>query len=180
MATQGPNGGTGSGAGWTGPGNVAATDGIYATASIATVADSTILTSTGFGFSIPAGATINGIQVDIVRHASSIGSLAFDDSLVIGCIGVKMVKAGVGAGTNKLNSTVWNITDATTTLGNSADLWGTTWTPADINASNFGVQCQVENQSAGARTASIDSMLITVTFTPAAGGTSTSQMFKVF
>ena len=31
------------------------------------------------------------------------------------------------------------LSDAIHTIGSSADLWGVTWTPADINASGFGV-----------------------------------------
>ncbi|RII26153.1 MAG: hypothetical protein CXR31_10620 [Geobacter sp.] len=44
-------------------------------------------------------------------------------------------------------------------------MWGTTWTPADINASNFGVALACVNQSTGAtRTASVDYITVTVTY----------------
>ena len=176
--TQGPSGGTGSGAGWTGPTNIAATDAVYATQSIVAAGPSTSLSSSTFGFSIPVGDTINGIQVDIVSHCSAISSCSF--STVQGGIGISVTKvAATATGTAKSNTTTWAVTDGTTTFGSAADLWGTTWTPADVNSTGFGVIFQIDNANGvSARTASIDSASITVTFTPAATGS--SQMFKVF
>ena len=50
--------------------------------------------------------------------------------------------------------------------GTTSDLWGTTWTPADINASNFGVALSANSSGTGAtRTASVDYIQITVTYT---------------
>jgi hypothetical protein len=50
--------------------------------------------------------------------------------------------------------------------GNSTDLWGTTWTPADINNTGFGAVLSVFNtRSFGAATATVDFMRITVTYT---------------
>ncbi len=58
----------------------------------------------------------------------------------------------------------------TATYGSASDLWGTTWTPAEINNTNFGVSLSVLNQSGfSSRTASVDYIQITVTYTaPAA------------
>jgi len=172
--TAGPQGGTGAGAGWSGPTNIAATDGVYATQGIAGTSDSTNLSTSAMGFSIPATATINGIQVDIVRHASAASSLNFADPNGLGNFGVALTKvAGTQTGTAKTNSTLWGTSDATTTLGGSTDLWGTTWTPSDINSAGFGVVCAVANANASGRTASIDSIRVTVTYTDSASGTVT-------
>lgn len=178
MATQGPNGGTGAGVGWTGPTNIASTNAVYATFSVPGTLTSTSLSTSTLGFSIPVGATINGIQVDIVRHSSATGSLSLSGGS--GGTGVSLTKvAGTPVGTPKNDATLWGLGDATTTLGNAADLWGAAWAPADINSTGFGATLQIDNTNAAARTASIDSILITVTFTPAAA-TATSQMFMVF
>lgn len=178
MATQGPNGGAGAGAGWAGLGNIAATDAIYATQSVAGTAASTSLSTSTLGFTIPAGATINGITVAVVRHASATGSLSITGSS--GGTGISLTKvAATPTGTAKLTGGGWGLVDATDTFGNAADLWGTTWTPADINSTGFGAILQVDNTNVAARTASVDSILITVTFTPAVA-TATSQMFMVF
>lgn len=173
MATQGPLGGTGVGASWTNPTNIATTNAVYATESVAGSSSSTNLNTSSMGFSIPVGATINGIQIDIIRHASAISSLNFGTS------GVNLTKAGTPVGTNVVDGTNWGTTDATTTFGGPASLFGTTWAPSDINNTGFGVVLIVDNVNAVARTASIDSVLITVTFTPATS-TSTSQMFMMF
>lgn len=172
--TAGPLGGTGSGAGWVNPTNVAVTDGIYSTQSIPLSSTSTSLSVSSYGFSIPVGATINGITVAVVRHAAIASSLEF-------ATGVNITKvAGVATGTVKTDATQWGITDATTTFGNGADLWGLTWSVSDINSTGFGFTCVVDNVNAvGNRVANIDSILITVTFTPAATPAG-SQMFKLF
>lgn len=181
MATQGPNSAaTITGGAWTNPTNAATTNAVYATQSIPATSDSSILVFSNYGLAIPAGATINGITVAIIAHASVSASIDLGDINALGNTGVKLTKvAGIGVGTAKLDTTLWGTTDSTFTEGNGADLWGTTWTPSDINSTGFGVLVQVENISGFARTASIDSVLITVTFTPAVV-VSSSQMFKMF
>ncbi len=39
---------------------------------------------------------------------------------------------------NKANSATWTTTESTVSYGGAADLWGATWTPADINDADFG------------------------------------------
>lgn len=89
--------------------------------------------ATNYGFNIPAGATINGITVQINREgsANTLG-LGVRDSVV------KLVKGGTVVGTNKaVTGTTWGTTFSTVTYGGTNDLWGTTWTPSDINSANF-------------------------------------------
>jgi hypothetical protein len=169
-STAGPNSaGTITGAAWTSPSNAATTNGVYATQNIPALSVSGQLVFSAYGFGIPAGSTVNGIQVDIVRHANSIASLNFGGAE--GGTGVFLTKTvGVQAGTAKNDGTSWGTTDATTTLGSGADLWGTTWTAAEVNASGFGVVIQVDNDNASlSRTASVDSVLVTVNFTAPPG-----------
>ena len=52
------------------------------------------------------------------------------------------------------------------------DPWGTTWTPADINASNFGVALSAN--SVNNRTAYVDYMQISVTYTVTVIGSTTT------
>ena len=47
---------------WTGPGNITATDDVYATAALAAAGTSYDLWGDTFGFSIPSGATVDGIH----------------------------------------------------------------------------------------------------------------------
>ena len=113
---------------------LATTDANRTTRSLTTNTQSGNLDTTGFfvGANIPATAIIRGIQVEIVRRADN--TLVDDES-------VRLLKAGVVVGDEQASGTDWPTTDGTVTYDGSTNaLWGTTWTPAQINASNFGVR----------------------------------------
>jgi hypothetical protein len=121
--------------------------------TLASNGDSENLNMTGFGFSLPGDATITGISVEMNRYSSTSG---------VQDVTVRLFKAGTLVGDNKPAAGTWPIaTNTVATYGGSSDLWGTTWTPAQINASNFGVTLDVTN-GASARTASVDYVHITV------------------
>ena len=154
---------------WTSPGNITTAGTPYATANLTTSAISKYLQGTNYGFngssSIPSGATINGIQVSINRVSSAnTGGNSVQDNVV------SLIKGGnvvTGTGSNKATTSSWPTSMGTASYGSTSDTWGTTWTPADINASNFGVALSVLNQSSfGSRTASVDYIRVTVTYTP--------------
>jgi hypothetical protein len=74
---------------------------------------------------------------------------------------VRLVKGGVLTGSDfAYTVTPWNTVDTYTSYGSSSNLWGTTWTVADINATNFGA---VLSASVSNGTAQVDHMRITVT-----------------
>ena len=119
--------------GWLNPGNAAASDGAYASITdkkFDTGANSHVLYATGFGFTIPLTATITGIELHYERYYSAGG---ISDALV------QIVKGGTRGGDNKSTGSAWNGTDTVVTFGGAADLWGQTWTPAEINAGDFGI-----------------------------------------
>ncbi|CAI8743077.1 conserved protein of unknown function [Methylococcus capsulatus] len=158
MATAGPNyastavsDSTLAGNAWSNPSNGTASDNSYATASSN---GTQYLKATGFGFSIPTGATIDGIVVEWERKASS--STVKDKA-------VRIVKGGVVGATDKSAAGDWPTTDTFASYGSSSDLWGETWTAADINAANFGAA--IATQSTFVRTASVDAVRITVYYT---------------
>lgn len=75
---------------------------------------------------------------------------------------VRILKGGAITGNNLAQSTVtWPTTDTYATYGGVAELWGTTWTPADINSANFGVVFSAIQQSTGG-TLRVDHIRITV------------------
>jgi hypothetical protein len=118
------------------------------------------LHATNFSFSIPAGATIDGIIVEVER--SKTFTSVFD-------LSVKLIKGGTVSGNDKLSADAWPDTDAYKTYGSASDLWGLTWTVSDINASNFGMQISAqEGGSGGGGEAFIDHIRITVHYTAAA------------
>ena len=165
MLSQGPNSaGTGAdsaavgSAAWSNPGNVTAADAQNATASVGIGIDSHYLVATGFGFAIPAGATINGIVTE-VKRSSPMGTVSDEK--------VRIVKGGSVGSTDKASGTSWPTTAAYQSYGSNSDLWGQSWTASDVNASNFGVAIQA--QAAGLDTAQVDHVRITIYYSAAAG-----------
>lgn len=164
--TVGPNfagsGATSGGTGdaWTNPGRIIANDNSYTSATIADNSSSENLLATNFGFSIPTTATITGIEVTIGRYSSSPNKI-YDNN-------VQLLVGGSATGTNKAlsSTTYWPTTETAATYGSTTDLWGATLTPAIINASNFGVLFDANNNNNGtARTAYVDYIQISVTYT---------------
>lgn len=72
---------------------------------------------------------------------------------------VRIIKGGTITGNNLASTSVWPLNDGTTTYGGPANAWGTTWTLAEINATNFGVAISA---LIGQGTAEIDHIAITV------------------
>lgn len=146
---------------WGSPGNITAAGSPYATMSLGTGAPaSNYLQGTGYGFSIPANATIIGIQVVINRNGSiNTGSIGYSD------VEVRLVKDNVIGGDNKASATLWPSSFGTESYGSSSDLWGQAWAPADINDPDFGVALAADHNSSITRTANVDYMQITVTYT---------------
>jgi len=163
--TQGPNDAgigftSGGGTNWSNPGYITADDFDYASANLGGNGNSRSLRGRDYGFTIPAGATINGIQVSIMRSSSSnsFGNSIDDRNL-------RLVKNGTVLGNNYASNNDWPTSMAVANYGGPSDLWGTTWTPAEINNINFGVALSVENESGSGRTAFVDYIQITVYYT---------------
>lgn len=152
---------------WVNPGNIAGENSVYATYSATGCLDTQWLVATNFGFSIPSNAIITGIQVDILWYCPD-GQNNFTtfaggtDDLKW----VRYVKAGsvdsVGSGNHVgacADSPVYSST------GGDGDLWDTTWTPAQINASNFGFAMAVHALDCITSNVAVDNFRATVFFT---------------
>jgi hypothetical protein len=118
------------------------------------------LVATQFGFvssvtpgDIPPTATISGIVVQVKRKAST--NKVQDFSVLI-------VKGGTASGTQKATAALWPAALTNATYGSSSDLWGLSWTVADITAANFGVQIQAKGKTSNTNVAEIDNIVITV------------------
>ncbi|MFI5104975.1 MAG: hypothetical protein ACHP79_08640, partial [Terriglobales bacterium] len=137
---------------------------VFASVVLGAGGTSNELQGTNFGFAIPGGSTVNGITVEIFKKAiSGIGNPTDID--------VTILKAGVATGTNLGHlgaGNGWLTAGGIDTYGGSSTLWGTTWTPADINASNFGVQISCNDWVGLGATAGVDFIRITITYTPPA------------
>lgn len=166
----------GGGVAWGNPTNIEAADSVFATNAIPDTQVGDDLIGTGFGFAIVSTDTINGITLEVnVKQNTITGGGAVENS-------VKLLKAGAAAGTSLSTGAQPGTTVSTVSYGGVANLWGTTWTPADINNTNFGAAVSYANSTGGgtSRTVSVDFMRITITSTSAAGVVNTSQMFKMF
>jgi hypothetical protein len=126
---------------------------------------------TSFGFNIPATATITGIKVSLDRSASV--SNCLNDATNFGGqpAGMQLMSAGSPVGAGRFGGSIWPATLVTQTYGSPSDLWGTTWTPALINSSQFGFQLIVQNNSGstGASATVYASSSVTVYFTVPSG-----------
>lgn len=144
---------------WNNPGNILLEDGVVASTSLLVNEGTEKLRGIGFGFSIPLAATIAGILLEIRRRNTG-GTIT--DTLV------SLLKAGVEVGANRALGGAWPGVLTYASYGGAADLWGTTWTPADINNASFGADLVCINGVVSSSTPAVDDYRITV-FTSSAG-----------
>ncbi|HEX8711811.1 MAG TPA: hypothetical protein VF730_08060, partial [Terracidiphilus sp.] len=104
----------------------------------------------GCGFELPANYQVKGIGVNPKGFASN------------GTVYAQMVKGGALIGT--VHSIALPTSNNFVTLGGSTDLWGSTWTPTDVNSPNFGVE--VWCTAPDAETISLDYIEIILYSTP--------------
>jgi len=109
-------------------------DGVYANV-VASQYDANdwtfLLRAYNFGFTIPVGASIGGITVEIEGYGAN-GANSPQHVML-----TKNSSASIGT---ELGSTAsWTGTPTNRTFGGASSAWGTTWTYDEINASNFGV-----------------------------------------
>jgi hypothetical protein len=120
-----------------------------------------ILKATNFGFSIPSGATIDGIWVQIERKG--LANPGIWDNLV------RLVdETGNYVGNNKGKSAAWSKTESYFSYGDPWNSWGETWTRAIINDVDFGVGLSVildPGDGGDPHTALVDHIRITVYYT---------------
>ncbi len=152
MATSGPNyPGTVSATGWTNPTYIQADDTNYAAQS----QDDAYFSATNFGFSLTG--VITGITVEIAAYCNN-GTGSFDT--------VQLIKGGTAQGNNKGADNSFpqspNITNRS--FGGTSDLWGLTFTAAEVNAANFGVYVYVIGTDNWMD--AVDYVRVTITYTP--------------
>lgn len=130
---------------WTNPANALTENGSYATQ---TGSPGCRTAYYGFGFSIPTGATIRGIETRMKGFTNTADpARKFSTALT------KQSGLGTGGKTDlatygsQIDSAQAPTANEFRAMGSTTELWGTTWTPAEINASSFG--SFASNTSAG-------------------------------
>lgn len=158
---------------WNNIGNITADDASMASTSnkfknggdAATV----LATMSGNVFTIPAGATINGITVTVESDDNNSGP-ADDENILI-------IKGGSTTGTDQDKGVDnWPQSLNTQSWGGTSELWGTTWTVSEINATNFGVSIRIEQVENAFTQPTIDYVQISIDYTPGGGGGTNAQI----
>ena len=151
---------------WDNTTGIIASDDNYATASLDYFSQlnadqySDALAVTNFNFSIPVGATIMGVVLEIEKK-SQYANVVYDD-------GVILVSSESGISENKAHGEAWPVSDSYVTYGSGTDLWGTTLTPDIVNSPAFGVHlfCYVINDYSSV--AYVDHIRMTIYYTTTA------------
>ena len=138
---------------WTTPGNVTASDGATAVASLrGTSPQSRYLVARDFGLAVPSGATIDGISARVERRS---GGRVND-------VEVRLADGTTLSATNHAMTAAWPTTLGYATYGGATDTWGETWTAADVNAATFGVAISAGFLGGGPDDAEVDHVEVTV------------------
>ena len=147
------------------PSNAFANDGLFAVDTNSGTNSNSSCTSNrkdrhifyNYGFSVPGGATITGIEVRADgRTDSTSGSPRF-------CVEISW-NGGVSWTAAKTTSTL-TTSEATYLLGGSTDTWGRTWASGDLTNGNFRIRItDVANNTS--RDFSLDWLAVQVTYTP--------------
>jgi hypothetical protein len=122
---------------------------------------------TGLSSTVPSGATINGITVKFERF----GDQGINEFLTVADSAIYLTKDGTNiVGNNKSTGASWATSDnnTTTDFGGASDLWGTTLTAAEVNASTFGVMISpslTSSSTEGGSNVKIDQVTILVDYT---------------
>jgi hypothetical protein len=146
---------------WANPGNITAADDTYASGAAAAKDEQmNYLKGSSFGFSIPAGSRIDGIELRI-QAKSTIGIAKLTHAIV--------GKSDSTLGSDLISTDVTiSSTEGDYTYGSSTEKWGLTWTVDDINASTFQgmISANASNFAGTADDPVVDAMWINVHYTP--------------
>ena len=157
VTSDNSNGGT---IAWTNTGNLAADDTLEAEAPLDALDVSEYLNLQNPGLSITAGSTIDGIGIYVDMTLGAGSSCRGDATHNL----IRLLKAGTAVGDNKATGSV-----TATTFGGSSDLWGTTWSVAEVNATGFGTILEFEETDDDNCDVEIDYIELTVYYTEAGG-----------
>lgn len=175
MATAGPNSpGTlsqdAAGPAWSNLSNVTSSNNTRATCSLlAPDANSARMILSNFGFSIPTGATIDGIVLQIEGYSTTSPNTNAITYLFKTVGGTEF-----GSTFTTMPQTTESVVSSATFSGSSY-LWETTWTPAEINSTGFGTRIFWANNDSIDQTVHIDHVTIVVHYTPAPDAPKLSQ-----
>ena len=108
-----------------------------------------IIDATNFGFVLPYGASVDGVEMRYRRYSNSSGDV--EENVI------QLIVGGSATGQNKATTTYWASSAELVTHGGSSDTWTLSPTEAQVEASNFGIRIQPLDDGLGSGdTASIE------------------------
>lgn len=150
----------GAGNNWGGTGGAESPGGGSASITLSNGNYSRYLYCSDYGFNIPAAAVITGITVTVSRSVSTTFLSSSTDR------SVRLVQGGNATGDDKATNISYTTSLVDAVYGDSTDLWGRGWTPAQINANNFGAAFSTQTTAFFVTpTISVDVISIAVTYT---------------
>jgi hypothetical protein len=154
--TRSPGSASSSGLGtpWSTPTNVLTSNDVRTSSSVSSSSTPTLQTLS-YGFSIPDWAKLLGFELSVERQDSLNGGGVRDLSVFLRKL------AGI-VGVNKATAVIWTGADTVATYGGPTDLWGATWSPADVNNGGFGSALTAQEIGVAPGTPAIDHIAITV------------------
>jgi len=154
---------------WSNAVNVQTDNTSYAEATSGGREESDRLKVVDFAFGTDPTGTIDGIEARI-RWKSEGAAFAQTN--------VRLIKGGTVTGSNKSTGATIPSSNQTVDFGSPADLWGLTWTPADVTASSFGVAFQAEDEDRGSDYIRVEAIWINVSYTPSPSGPSGEDLAR--
>ena len=145
---------------WSNAGNAEDLGGGSATVNLGNNESSRYLRCSGYGFTLPANAVVDGITVTVRRSTSSTTGNPRDSE-------VRLLKGGtLQTVSNYASGSTYPTTLTNADYGGTSDLWNNSWTAAEINATGFGVSFVSQRSGGGGtRTISVDLISVTVDYT---------------
>ncbi|KKN00087.1 hypothetical protein LCGC14_1141340, partial [marine sediment metagenome] len=134
-------------------------DNTYVLFNTSTETTSNWLRLTNFGFDIPSTAVIDGITVEMDRFATQ--ASAIQDGAIF------LRNATGQVGNDKSTGDDWDIldNDIYTSFGGISDTWGKSWSIAEINSNEFGLDLYIDYLGSVPTGAFVDHIIITIYYT---------------
>lgn len=139
---------------WSNANNIVSDNNVNAT-NASNNKDTTWLVGNDFGFTFSVGDFIEGIEVAVGRFCAT--GTATDTNL-------QLQKGSTFVGNDASTGATWSSSEAEFVVGGPTDLWGTTWSVAELNSSGFGFGLAAHGTPT--YTMEVDYIKITVYYVP--------------
>lgn len=147
---------------WINVNNALSSNNSYATSGAGGGENTERLLLSNFGFSIPAGSTIDGVEISVEYYTSDA-----DDQLRVS------IDNSGSYSTAKTNNTP-STSETTEIYGANNDTFGLTLSAGDVNSSGFGASIELWQNSSGGASISVDHVQMKVYYTEVAGSSTAS------